>query len=259
MSKHITIGIAAHKPYTFPKDSGYVPLHVGSALSKPFGILADDLKDGISELNPYFCELTALHWLSKKSETEFCGLVHYRRYFRSQGEGINIGNHKIASSQELINILKKHDVILPKPRNYVIENIRTHYANSHFGEDIDIIEDIIQKSYPEYIPTFNKIFSRTSASMYNMFVMSHENTRKYSDWLFDILLQSEKRIPYKTYNAFQARVFGRIAELLINVWMDYNFDKSKIFYLPVVNIEGENLIKKAYFLLRRKILNEKMG
>src|SRR5690606_2409198 len=107
--------------------------------------------------------------------------------------------------------------------------------------------------------SFNKVLSKTSVSLYNMFVMSHENMCRYSGWLFDILKKSEKEIDYKNYNAFQARVFGRLGEILLNVWVEHNIDQSKICYLPVVNIEGENLMKKAYYLLRRKFLNEKMG
>lgn len=261
MSKEIAIIIATHKPYAYPDDPGYIPLHVGSALSKnkELGIIKDDVGDGMSELNPYFCELTGMNWFIKTKPAENFGLVHYRRYFRSPRKGMEFNNHRIASSRELLDLLEKYDIILPKPRNYVIEDIRVHYNNAHYKEDLDITEQVIAEHFPEYMPSFKKVFSKKSVCLYNMFVMNGERTENYGKWLFDILFQVEKKSNYKTYNSFQARVFGRLSEMLLNVWVDHNVDPAKVCYLKVVNIEGENLFKKAYYLLRRKILNEKMG
>ena len=43
-----------------------------------------------------------------------------------------------------------------------------------------------------------------------------------------------------------------IAERLFNVWILYN--QLNVKYLPVVNLDGENLIKKGLNLLKRKFL-----
>ena len=39
---------------------------------------------------------------------------------------------------------------------------------------------------------------------------------------------------------------------LFNVWILYN--QLNVKYLPVVNLDGENLIKKGFNLLKRKFL-----
>ena len=76
--------IATHKPYQIPEVAGYQPIMVGSALRDevPTGYLRDDQGENISELNPFFNELTALYWAKYNLQHEdVVGLAHYRRYF----------------------------------------------------------------------------------------------------------------------------------------------------------------------------------
>lgn len=78
----IRIYTITHKLFTPPPDPMYVPLHVGHACSnKDWGFLSDDTGDSISELNPYFCELTGIYWIWKNvSDCDYVGISHYRRY-----------------------------------------------------------------------------------------------------------------------------------------------------------------------------------
>lgn len=78
----IKIIVAAHKPYRMPKDSMYLPIQVGRALSKQEADWqGDDTGDNISCKNPNFCELTGLYWAWKNLKADAIGLVHYRRHF----------------------------------------------------------------------------------------------------------------------------------------------------------------------------------
>lgn len=58
----IKIITAAHKPYTIPSDSMYLPVQVGAAGKTSIGYQRDDDGDNISSLNPCYCELTGLYW-----------------------------------------------------------------------------------------------------------------------------------------------------------------------------------------------------
>ena len=52
------IFVMTHKKFNPPKDTVYVPLQVGSALNPDLGYMKDDTGDSISDLNPYYGELT---------------------------------------------------------------------------------------------------------------------------------------------------------------------------------------------------------
>ena len=80
----------------------------------------------------------------------------------------------------------------------------------------------------------------------------------YCAWLFDVLFRLEGELDISQYDAVSRRVFGYVAERLLDVWMDTH----QISYreLPVVNLERQNWIKKGgNFLLRkwRGIKNDK--
>lgn len=252
MGKIIKIIVATHKNYQFPDDDGYLPLQVGrvNSLNK-LTIEGDDGGDNISELNKSFCELTGLYWLWKNTNADIYGLVHYRRYFKSLSEGVFLNQH-IASSCELANMLDEYDIVLSKKRNYWVESIRQHYNNAHYKKDLDMLEMVISERFPEYFMAFSKVMSGRRLSLFNMFVLRADFFNRYCDWLFSILFEVEKIIPYKEYGPYQARVFGFLGERLLNVWVEKNISQEKIKFLPVVNLEGEDLFGKAIGLLKRK-------
>ncbi|MDN6871702.1 DUF4422 domain-containing protein [Pseudomonas citronellolis] len=254
MKTPIYIAVAAHKAYEFPEDAGYRPLHVGSEQSvNPLPIDADNSGEHISSLNKYFCELTGIYWMWKNVDADIYGLAHYRRYFSALDNGITLKNQRIATTSSLCRLLDTHDVVISKPRNYWIESVRKHYANAHKVEDLEIIEHILRNDYPEYLDAYDRTMNTTSISLYNMFVMKSEHFKRYCQWLFDILLKAKQDIPYETYGPYQRRVFGFLAERLLNVWINHNIPAKRIKHCKVVNIEGENIFKKAIGLLERKL------
>ena len=85
-----TIVVATHKKYRMPKDPLYLPVHVGAEGKKDakgnpldFGYQKDNEGDNISIKNPRYCELTGIYWAWKNLDSDYIGLVHYRRYFIS--------------------------------------------------------------------------------------------------------------------------------------------------------------------------------
>ena len=159
---------------------------------------------------------------------------------------------QIASESELLTILEKYDVILPRKRNYFIESIYSHYQHAHHIKDLDLTRDVIIELQPEYLESFDAVMQGRKLHLYNMFVMPSEKASEYCHWLFSILFELEQRIDITQYDNYQKRVFGFIAERLFNVWILYN--QLNVKYLPVVNLDGENLIKKGLNLLKRKFL-----
>ncbi len=243
--------VATHKQYEFPGNELYQPIQVGSALSlNDFGYLRDDSGKNISSKNKSYSELTALYWAWKNKffrDVEYCGLVHYRRYFRGN---LPFGKVSILSAEETTAILDDYDVILPKKRNYYIESVRSHYEHAHFKKDLDILESIIRENTPEYSEAFEAVMSKTKLHLYNMFVMKCKDFDRYMEWLFTLMPIMEEKIDISDYDAYQARVFGFLSERLFNVWLVKNQLKTKS--IPVVNLEGENFFLKAIGMLKRK-------
>ena len=81
-----TIVVATHKPYRMPSDPCYLPLHVGRAGKEDIGFSGDDTGENISQKNPFYCELTGLYWLWRNVDSDYKGLVHYRRHFGGSGK-----------------------------------------------------------------------------------------------------------------------------------------------------------------------------
>ena len=252
----IKIIVAVHKEYWMPLDSVYLPLFVGAIGKNDIHYQRDDEGENISYKNPFYCELTGLYWAWKNMEDDYIGLVHYRRYFAGlrRRPGIDVRN-RILSGDECAQILKNTDIIVPRKRYYFIETLYSHYAHTHYGEHLDAAREILQQYYPDYLDEFDHCMKQRGGHMFNMMIMKRELLDEYCQWLFFILRKLEEVIDYRNYNSFQARLFGRISELLFNVWLS----KKKYAYstLPVVNMEKVQWRKKAIALIKAKYQKEK--
>lgn len=258
--KNIKVIVATHKKYQMPKDIVYVPVQVGSEGKENLGYTRDNEGENISVKNPYFCELTGLYWAWKNLDCEYIGLAHYRRHFSGSKTIPKEENKKfdyILSKENIEKILENTDIILPKKRKYYIENLYSHYAHTMHIEPLDETRNIIQEKYPEYIQEFDKLHKRTSAHMFNMFIMKKEVLNKYCEWLFDILFELEKRIDPKQYDAFHARYPGRISELLLDVWINTN--KLSYDEVKLMDMQNVNWLKKGTSFLMAKFTGKKYG
>ena len=155
-----TIVVATHKKYRMPKDPLYLPLHVGAegkrdAKGNPldFGYQKDNEGDNISLKNPRYCELTGIYWAWKNLDSDYLGLVHYRRYFGGRNRGKDLFD-SILTSEELEPMLGKYEVFVPRERRYMIETLYSHYAHTHYAEHLDTTRTVLSEKYPEYILIF---------------------------------------------------------------------------------------------------------
>lgn len=256
--KNIKIIVATHKKYEMPKDTMYLPVQVGKEGKKDLGYQPDNEGENISLKNPYFCELTGLYWGWKNLNADYVGLSHYRRHFSIEKRVPKDRKGRINSTlkeEQLKEILRSTDIIVPKKRNYYIENLYSHYKHTMYIEPLEETRKIIEEKYPNYLNEFDRLHKRTSAHMFNMFVMKKEIANEYCTWLFDILFELENRIDVTQYDDFHARFFGRISELLLDVWMNTNHLKYK--EVKVIDIEKVNWLKKGTAFLMAKFTKKK--
>lgn len=251
---NIKILVATHKAYWMPKDSAYIPLHVGCEGKMTLGYTGDNTGNHMSEKNPNYCELTGLYWAWKNLECEYIGLCHYRRYFAISGGGDK--KERIMKLSDYERLLTQYDVILPKKRHYYIETVRSQYEHAHVKSDLDTAEQVLVELYPEYEAAFTAVMNQRSLYICNMFAMKKEKFDVYCQWLFDILFEVEKRIDISNYSVQNARVFGFLGERLFNVWLWH--EQLKTVSVPVVFLEKQQWGRKIKSFLKRKFMKNKM-
>lgn len=238
-----------------PQDSIYLPIRVGCALGvDDYGYQRDDEGENISNKNPFYSELTAMYWAWKNLKTDYVGLVHYRRHFcltkKSQWKFANI-----LTGGEATYLCSRYDVVLPKRRQYYIESLASHYKHTHDIEHLELTREIIRIKYPEYLDKFDKIMKRSYAHMFNMCIMKKELFDQYCTWLFDILFDLEKEIDTNNLSPFDARLFGRVSELVFDVWIEQNLIKYK--EIRYVHMGESNWGEKIKGFLKAKFKGKK--
>lgn len=231
--------------------------------------IRDDTGDNISERNRTFCELTGLYRIWKDDEllknADSLGLCHYRRYFASPARYRLQGRLRrtsgafrpedafayILTAEEADRLMADTDIILPVRRRYFIETNRSHYVHAHHAAELDLAEEIIRERCPEYLEAFNSSMKKRSGHRFNMFIMKKDLFRDYCSWLFGILFEMERRLDMTGYSDREKRVFGYVAERLLDVWIDAGGYEYK--ELPYIMTERENLPAKALHMIIRKI------
>lgn len=259
--KKVKVIVATHKKYQMPKEKMYLPVFVGAegkeeAITK--GYQRDDEGENISKKNPYYCELTGLYWAWKNLKADYIGLVHYRRYFtmakhfpKEEKKRFDL----VFTEKQVQSLLEQTDIILPKKRHYYIENLYSHYVHTMYGETLDETRKVIEQKYPTYLLEFDKLKQRTSAHMFNMFIMKKEYLEDYCTFLFSILEELEHRVDITKYDSFHARFFGRISELLLDVWLQTK--ELKYEEVKVMDMQPVNWLHKGSSFLKAKFMGKK--
>ena len=262
----IKVIIAMHKPYQVPVDDIYVPLHVGACGKANIEIagkkiLTDDNGDNISEKNPNYCELTGLYYAWKNIAADVIGLVHYRRYFTAKKLSYR-KRHKpfecVLDNNELSALLKRGDIIVPNKRKYYIESLYSHYCHTLDGMHLDLAREIVEDKYPEYLEYVDKAYNSTSGYMFNMTIMKKQYLDEYCSFIFTVLGVMEGRIDISGLDAFSARLFGRVSEILFNAYILKKRDESvSIVECRTMDMEPVNWLKKIWGFLAAKFFGKK--
>ena len=241
---NIKIFICAHKEVPLPQHPYFLPIQAGAALNDRIeDYQPDNEGDNISIKNPHFCELTCHYWAWKNlKNVDIIGLNHYRRYFdfTRKWPQFSADKHFIHTddflNQEyhfpnLEEIFSKYDIILPIARHWRVSNTQ-QYADYHIAKDWEMLRQLIKERHPEYMPAFEKTMDHSNISVgYNMFITHWNHFDAYSEWLFDILFEVERRVP-PINDPIQSRIYGYMSERLINVFCEHYHLKIK--NIPVI-------------------------
>jgi hypothetical protein len=221
-----------HKDFPFNSDCKWLnPIGVNGYESN--GFLSDAKDENISNLNPYYCELTALYWVLKNTKSNYVGLCHYRRYFSfislnnympvldvvANIEDINSLTHG-DQYDSLINLLDFTDVIVPT-KQILLPSIKAHYLNYSESPPWYAFIDALKYLYPNIKDPHLFYEINTKSSLFNMFVMKRPILEKYCSDLFTVINLVFKKIgsPYDQYNN---RYPGFLAERFLDFWLMAN-------------------------------------
>ena len=83
-----------------------------------------------------------------------------------------------------------------------------------------------------------------------MFIMRRDLLNAYCSWLFPVLFDIEARLDISAYDDYDRRVFGFLAERLLDVWIWTN--RVPYTEMPIVNTESQHWMRKGTAFLLRK-------
>ena len=186
----------------------------------------DDTGDNISELNPLYCEMTAVYWGWKNLSADYIGLCHYRRYFTFEKRklfkriidkneyffAILFGNllkpgcktaydSKLSiadrylfenivnnSSKKIYKLLSsdRFDAVVPLCQFFACRSVRDLF--SLLGQYlIKSLEEIVQEINPDFYPYLEETLNGRKLYPANMFIFKKQIFEEYCDIIFPIL------------------------------------------------------------------------
>lgn len=248
--------VCCHKKDICAAKEPYLPIHVGKALSdRNLGIIGDNTGDNISEKNPYYCELTGIYWAWKNLKgVDVVGLCHYRRYFDFHGKSkwgfplvecytSEFNLTELSIPDKIVSEIRNGAVVVPKKQ--VLSPLFIDYSLHHRSEDILKIRKILTDNFDiKYTHSFDKlIFRGNQLRPFNMFIMQWSEFNNYCMWLFQILSELEKVVDLSSYDQYQRRIFGFVAERLLNVYVDAN--NLPLIEKPIICFTDEKMYYKS--------------
>lgn len=260
--------VCCHKEDTKVENEYYIPIHVGKSNSdKDLHITGDNSGDNISHKNGSYCELTGMYWAWKNlKDTDYIGLCHYRRYFDFSDPKFSLPSKVINTNsfnklefgipENIKKELQSGTVILPRTESSKL-SLYAEYCIGHYSEDIKIVESVINKLEDKrYSTAYDKVmYDNNEFFPYNMFLMSWKEYDKYCSWLFTVLEEVESLIDISDYNPYQKRIFGFMAERLLNVYVAANNLTVKEY--PVLFVSNDKHETSIYPLHKlRRIINK---
>ena len=238
--QRVKLFMVYHKPSPFLGAEPFVPIQVGFAPDIPDVVCRDDTQDNIAAKNPNYCELTAQYWIWKNVRAEYVGLMHYRRLisltkcdewtFTDFSEETRA---KFGWNAECVDaLLKDYDILLPPDDTVFPPGERGHvmtpyefHCREHRKCDIDAAIAAIHDLTPEYDGYAKQALCVDTHECFgNVCVMRKDLFDAYSEWLFKILFEVERRIELPK-NREEARLFGFLSERLVMVWLGYARDR----------------------------------
>ena len=269
--KNIKILVATHKKVSIPESDILLPIHVGSINSNlNLGIQRDDDGENISAKNNQYSELTAVYWAWKNlKKTDYIGLAHYRRmpsFRRSSIKNSLINNiryiiyrffygplipgketikwhelittrSRLSNNFDTLNLIdcQEKTMYVPRPIKFSNNSTKSYFNKFVSDELFKLTQELIAIYFPEIEMYYEKQLKSNKVYPCNIFIFNHLIFDEYSNFIFTILFELEKKLETLNVHLFP-RTIGYIGEVLTSTFIFYKI-KSRI------NVEYFRLLK----------------
>lgn len=230
------------------------PIQTGRSIANEVfeDMIGDNTGDNISQLNPYFCETSAIYWVwknyNKIGNPDYIGFMHYRRHLSFIDSSFfneclyGLVHNKILDEEYLIKygltdekiseVVSKYDIVVSNRydvRKLNFSNVYEHYKSSsnrlHI-EDYNKALEIIKKKYPSFIPDLEYYNSNPYGYFTNIFVMKKNIFFDFCKWYFDILFELYNYVKEKKYTIQEIRLYA--SEWLLGIYLTHLSKNKKI-------------------------------
>ncbi|HIS36872.1 TPA: DUF4422 domain-containing protein [Candidatus Scatousia excrementigallinarum] len=275
-NKNVNLFMVYHKPTTLYSSKIVTPVHAGREVaftgSKDGTLTVEDYKwleknmigdnigDNISVKNRFYNEITVTYWIWKNCKSSIVGLMHYRRIFDFRAFGkskdyTDVMKKYCVDEKTVKKLLSEYDLILPDKLNFGEQTLYQQYEKHHYISDLNIAIDVIKEKYPQMSKYADMLKEQHSGYFFNMLIARKNLFDKYAEFLFDILFETEKRLPPRSSrHIYQQRIEAFLAERISNVYFNYLiYEKGlKVKDVPVMHLEPENPVKRLTFKNSKK-------
>ena len=213
-------------------------------------IYRDYTGDNISDKNLMFNEYSGFYWIWKNYPLKkYVGMNHYRRMYLNAQRLPDIDQIFKSGKKIILNKpipLRVHDGL---PQGGTIMNNRDWYEYWHNIDDFNLLGEIINDKYPEYMDGFDQMSKATYLYPSSMFIMDKDTFYKYCEYIFNVLNEFNKRRgcetsedyvkyveehkdqyihPYLNYYTvqMQARIIGYLAERALATFLMHGGEDS---------------------------------
>ena len=247
MNENIDIFVLSHKDFTPSVNNPiYKVMTLGGKhnIDTKLDVYNDNTLDNISDMNFTYNEYTGIYWLWKNYNVkDYIGFNHYRRFYQFMDDVPDLNQY----------FKEGFDIIINQPL-IVNSNVYQQYANSHNGNDLTIVCDVIKDLYPDYSDSVDYTMNCNLIYPCNMFLMSKTHFNAYCSFLFTVLDKYHQTTNLNTKQdyidrinsggyfknnypnntlVYQIRLDGYLAERIFNIYFNQHFKNPKVFRIII--------------------------
>ena len=173
--------------------------------------------------NEHPSKYLALHGSYVEISRLLCAWQGYNMQYKRQ---INM------TDEEISNILKDNDAILPNPLKQH-PNIARGFARYHREKEIEWCLERIPKIMPEYAEECERTLNGPDLRPHNVFIMKRIDFLRYGYFLKRIYDTMDKELGYNTYEdiGVDYKLHGCLTERISNIFYNQHFKKVHSIYV----------------------------